>query len=413
MASRGRGLGWPKARGAPEAPAGGEGNARSIVCGLAVPKERRSVVSAFTNPRFSVSSAPPTIRQIAEACGCSSAAVSYALRDNPKVSPAVRARVQRIARKLGWRPNPLVSAYMAHFRSVRPPGYKATLGFLLSNPGSGRIGDQPMYRQRHYDGARKRASALGYQVETIWLHEPHMSSRRLNSVLGSRNIPGLLVPARFEPADLFEGIDWAQFASVVMGFSASKSRLHRLAADTCAGFVMMLEKARALGYRRIGVVASEDYGVIVNQGIFYAACYLRDRWIREQVPCEILLYHFPSPDERERPGIAAWLKQHRPDVVLGEDIAWKTICELGWRIPQDVAFMSVDWSPEFPLIGGMNQHHELHGALAVDIVVGQVNQNQRGLPAAPGASLVPCGWEDGLSIPPKAEIRTIKRSANR
>ncbi len=359
-----------------------------------------------------MSSSPPTIRQIAIACGCSPAAVSYALRDNPKVSPVVRAKVQRMARKMGWRPNPLVSAYMAHFRSVRPPGYKATLGFLVSNPRSGRLGDQPMYRQRHYEGARERAAALGYQVETIWLHQPHLTSRRLNGVLGSRNIPALLVPAQFEPAELFDGIAWEQFAAVVMGFSASRSRLHRLAADTAAGFSMMLEKARALGYARIAVVASEDYGVIVNQGIFHAACYLRDRWAREGVACEVLIHHFRSPAAHERPGIAEWLKRHRPDVVLGEEIAWDTICELGWRIPQDVAFMSVDWSPEFPLIGGLNQHHELHGALAVDIVVGQVNQNQRGLPPTPGASLVPCGWEDGLSVPPKAEIRSIKASAN-
>lgn len=360
-----------------------------------------------------MSSAPPTIRQIASACGCSPAAASYALRDNPKVSPEVRAKVQRIARKMGWKPNPLVSAYMAHFRSVRPPGYKATLGFLVSNPASDRISDQPMYRQRHYEGARRRALALGYQLERVWLHQPHLTSRRLNAVLESRNIPGLLAPAKFEPAELFDGIDWTRFASVVMGFSASRSRLHRLAADTCAGFVMMLERGRALGYRRIAVVASEEYGIIVNHGIFYAACYLRDRWLREGAPCEILMHHFAAPAASERPVIAEWLGQQRPDLVLGEEIAWTTICELGWRIPQDVAFMSVDWSPEFPLIGGLNQHHELHGALAVDIVVGQINRNQRGLPEVPGASLVPCGWEDGLSVPPKARLRTITASANR
>lgn len=46
-----------------------------------------------------------TIFDVAKASGVSSSAVSYALNDKPGVSGATRAKVLKIARELGWKPN--------------------------------------------------------------------------------------------------------------------------------------------------------------------------------------------------------------------------------------------------------------------------------------------------------------------
>ena len=46
-----------------------------------------------------------TIFDVAKASGVSSSAVSYALNDKPGVSDATRAKVLKIARELGWKPN--------------------------------------------------------------------------------------------------------------------------------------------------------------------------------------------------------------------------------------------------------------------------------------------------------------------
>jgi hypothetical protein len=70
-----------------------------------------------------MSASRPTLRTIAERTGLSRAAVSYALRNDRRVSPATCARVQQIARELGYERNPLMAAVAATKRSeqVRNP----------------------------------------------------------------------------------------------------------------------------------------------------------------------------------------------------------------------------------------------------------------------------------------------------
>jgi DNA-binding LacI/PurR family transcriptional regulator len=354
----------------------------------------------------------PTTRDIAAASGFSPATVSHALRNNPKISPATRNLIHDVAKRLGWRPNPLVSAYMAHFRAAHPATYQAGLAYLLSNPASGRMIDQPLHIRLHYEGAQQRARELGYGIESIWLHEPHLTAKRLNNILSSRNIRGVLVPGEIQPRDLFKDLDWSPFAAVALGFSPSKSMLHRVTVDTNAGFMMMLRRARELKYRRIAVVVSEEYDDKERQGVLQAACYLREQWSREKESCELLLCHFKTAEAHEMEGIARWLRQHRPDAILGEEITWQTIRHMGWRIPQDVAFMSADCSVEFPLVGGFNQRHDLYGGVAVEMLAGQISQNLRGLPDTPRVTLVTGSWTDGLSIPPREDIPRLKMVAN-
>lgn len=46
--------------------------------------------------------------------------VSLALRNSPRISARMRTRVQALARELGYRQNPLVTAHMAYVRSLHP-----------------------------------------------------------------------------------------------------------------------------------------------------------------------------------------------------------------------------------------------------------------------------------------------------
>ncbi|EIP98161.1 transcriptional regulator [Opitutaceae bacterium TAV1] len=354
----------------------------------------------------------PTTREIAAACGCSQTTVSFALNAHPKIPAATRTRVLAAARKLGWRPNAFASAYMAHLRTQRRPMFQATLAFLVSNRRSGRIRDQGMHMQRHFAGAKARAKELGYELEPVWLHEPGLAARRLNQVLRNRNIPGFIIPGIVHPSDIFEGIEWAYFVAVTMAWSLRFPMLNRVGVNTAHGFELMLRKAVELGYRCIGVVVSDQYDETEGYGVSFAALYARERWAAALHGVKILIYRFPRSHPDEIPGIQKWLRRNRPDAVLAEEVVWWAIERMGWRVPQDVAFISVDRAPEYPDIGGFNQRHELHGSVAIDLLVGQILQNERGLPAIPREVLVKGEWADGISVPPKAEIAALgKRSA--
>lgn len=62
--------------------------------------------------------APTTLRDIAKALGTSIGSVHRALHDNPGVSPLTKARVQQMARTLGYRPN-LAARYLSSKKALR------------------------------------------------------------------------------------------------------------------------------------------------------------------------------------------------------------------------------------------------------------------------------------------------------
>lgn len=346
----------------------------------------------------------PTTREIAEACNCSQSTVSFALNGHPKISPSTRKKVLTVARELGWRPNAFASAYMAHLRTQKKSVFQATLAFLISNKNSGRIKDQPMHIQRHFTGAKMRAEELGYGLESFWMHEPKLTARRLNQMLRSRNIPGLIIPGLIDPNDIFEGIDWPYFASVTMAWSLKSPMINRVAVNAAHGFELMLHKAVDLGYRRIGVVVSNEYDARVNHGVLYPALYAREYWRSRKDDISIQICRFSKSHIDEIPYIQKWLRKNNPDVVLAEQVTELAIKHGNWRVPQDIALISVDRAPEYPKLGGFNQHHELHGSVAVDLVIEQILKNERGLPKIPREVLIKGGWVDGISVPPKEKV---------
>jgi LacI family transcriptional regulator len=61
---------------------------------------------------------PTTLRDIAQALGTSIGSVHRALHDNPGVSPMTKARVQQMARTLGYRPN-IAARYLSSKKNLR------------------------------------------------------------------------------------------------------------------------------------------------------------------------------------------------------------------------------------------------------------------------------------------------------
>ena len=67
---------------------------------------------------------------VARAAGLSKATVSRALRDDPRQSVATRRRVHAVARELGYRPHPMVTALMTQIRTTRRTRFHGNLAVL-------------------------------------------------------------------------------------------------------------------------------------------------------------------------------------------------------------------------------------------------------------------------------------------
>ncbi|MCX7914765.1 MAG: LacI family DNA-binding transcriptional regulator [Verrucomicrobiae bacterium] len=75
-----------------------------------------------------------TLEQVARAAGVHRTTVSRALRNHPGIPPATRDRIVKIAKQLGYRPNPLVSIYQAYVRAHRTPHYHANIAWIDDQP---------------------------------------------------------------------------------------------------------------------------------------------------------------------------------------------------------------------------------------------------------------------------------------
>ena len=98
-----------------------------------------------------------------------------------------------------------------------------------------------------------------------------------------------------------------------------------------------------------------------------------------------------------------WLLKTKPDAVLTADAnVCHIIRELGFRIPQDIAVAGT--GIDVPVDAGIDQHSEAIGRMAVEMLVSQVNLNERGEPSDPARILIESRWRDGLSLPPLKKL---------
>src|SRR5437763_1467974 len=73
-----------------------------------------------------------TLRDIAAKAGVSVMTVSRALRNHPHLASETRARILQLAERLGYRPNPMVSALMRYRGAGRRTPSALALGFITN-----------------------------------------------------------------------------------------------------------------------------------------------------------------------------------------------------------------------------------------------------------------------------------------
>lgn len=330
------------------------------------------------------------MRTIAHEAGCSVMTVSLALRNHQRISAATREHVREVATRLGYRPNPMVSALMTHIGSARPVHYQSNLAFLAFR----KSWRQHWISGELFSGVRERAEALGFLIDEFWLDSPDSSPDRLEKVLRSRNIQGVVLAPLPESGSL-DTLHWNDLSSVAIGNSLVTPRLHRATHHQYHGMELVIETLRRKGYRKIGLALDKSVDAKVDRTWSSCVAGYQLRWpAKEWVP--VLLGDL-APKR-----IHAWVTRHKPDVVVGIDGALDGLQKSGFLIPRDLAFahLSLPSTPFSKLnLSGLNQNWRLAAAAAVDSVVAQIYRNERGIPAEPKTIMVEGFWVEGISAP--------------
>jgi LacI family transcriptional regulator len=346
-----------------------------------------------------------TTRDIARAAGVSQSTVSRALRDHPSIPLETRQRLQELAISLGYRPNPLVSALMSSQRSARATDQRQVMAYLTTDTKRGGWKAVHTYRDFHR-GALERAASYGYDLEEFWLREPRMTARRMTQILYNRNIRGLLVAPLhgdlyFPGGNAGKGhlsLDWQYFSVATIGYTMMRPGVHRATHNHLLGIRTALRQLQKLGYRRIGLALHESHDARVdyNWSTGFAKHLLSQRPAGRTTPFIRPNVTFTCPE------FLKWFKKERPDAVLaGQDAVHDWMQRGGIRVPEDAGFAMLDVVRDDPnplKVAGIDQNSPAIGAAAVDLVVGQLNRNERGLPELPKITLVDCRWVDGETV---------------
>ncbi len=349
----------------------------------------------------------PTQSMVAKAAGVSQMSVSLALRNHPSLPRATRERIQSVARRMGYRPNPMLSALMKELRMRRHATMTATLAYVTSFPTRDSWRTRPLW-QRFYDGVCERAERLGYRVEEFWLREPGMTGRRLSRILYSRSIQAVVIA----PPPIARGhitLEWDRFSASTIGWALLRPSLHRAVNHQLHSLSLAIRQLKRLGYRRIGLALSREIDARADNN--WAASVLLNRLENGANPDWPMLV---TP-EWSRETFLEWLDKRKPDVVLSSEIdALHWIEQSGLRVPENIGFAPLEWTDVAPYCAGIRQNSRLVGAAAVDLAVEQLEHNERGLPDHPKVVMIEGQWIGGATVrDSRPHTRSAKSGARR
>lgn len=337
-----------------------------------------------------------TLAQIAARAGVHTTTVSLALRNNPRLPVETRERLQALAREMGYAPDPWLQAlvsYRGRLNERKNPPKLAYVTNWNTRWGWKNVTAHPDF----YKGAEEKAHELGFSVEHFWMREPGLTHSRLSEILKTRGIFGLIIASHVREIDDVLQFDWASFSSVKIDFFPHEPQLPVVTNDHLQIIRMAMQKVKEKGYRRIAFVMDEGWDITVDH--LWSAGFL---WEQQTLPKSerIPAYLFPN----EQP-LEDWLRHMKPEVVISKgEFVLPAFASMGLRVPDDVAFVDLFLEHADGNYAGVKQSYAAVGALAIEILAGQMQQNRRGIQPIATQTCVEGIWCEGASLPDRNKV---------
>lgn len=344
-----------------------------------------------------------TLQDIADQASVSRNTVSLALRNSSRISKETRKRIRKIADKLGYKPNPLLSIYQSNLRHKHPVMHTVTVGWIQDYALKENLkGKKEFYSNRALllQGAKERAKTLGITIDvietgSIRINNPQFNVKNFCKMLNVRNIFGIILPIPHVKAHAVT--EWENVAVTVIGSSFSEtesahhhrmppySKYHQVLSDHFHNFWLAWNHLWKLGYRRIGLALFESQ---YRESCFHSvACYTWIHEVAQPKPEKIphLIVHgnvveFPYP-RKVFDDFKAWYNQYKPEVIIVRDNRFKDMLEtMGLSVPEDVGLFHLSVRPNEAGWSGIDEMEIEQGAAALDIMFRQLRLNERSMP---------------------------------
>lgn len=336
-----------------------------------------------------------TLKDVALEAGVHVSTAWRALSNETYVSDGKRKLIREVADRLGYSPDPMLSALSSYRRSQRPPAYRSTLAWINNFPVRKDCTDAP-HMKAYFDGAKAYAESKGFKLEEFWLQEKGMTPKRARDVLLARNIRSLL----FAPqpmANTHLSIDLSAFACVSLGYSLSEPHLHVTVNDQHSATLLCLKRLAQLGHRRIGMATISD--TLKRTRHHFESPYLI---FQNAIPPAKRVPLFTIDNEGERASHEPWRERflqwratHQPTAIIctfSQPLTW--LREAGMRVPEDVSLATLSCMQQ-PGWSGIDQQEHIIGARAVELLISIFQAGERGVPDTALRLLVEGRWHEG------------------
>jgi DNA-binding LacI/PurR family transcriptional regulator len=317
------------------------------------------------------------IRDVAKAAAVSLMTVSLALRNNPKISAATRERVQRLAREIGYRPDPEIARLMTRLHGRKNTGRTPIAIVDVSPSRSASCND---YSAQVRAGAVRRARELGFGETSFHRMDYDGDLRRLLSVIRHRGIEGVLLLPPVVPVELDPFLDWSGLSVIAATYAITPWRFHLVVPNHFIDMCALLALLEARGFARIGAVLQDNFEARTHHQLTGAFA-LRGHTER--------ILRVPDPQNLRPEIIASWLKEAQPDALicpfsaqLRAALPPKTTRNR--PLPEIVSLRPDDVSTRF-------YWDELPGDIGADaatLLAGMMTHHETGLPSGPRTSMI-------------------------
>lgn len=341
-----------------------------------------------------------TIRQVAEEAKLSPATVSMALKGDNRIRARTQKHVQKIAKKLGYHPDPALSALAAYRSDKKPSKTYGIIGFINTIEDFLPLRNQRLWFDDYLTGLKNQCQHYGYDFEVFPVSlNNRTKQKQLSRILYNKGVNGLVV-GPFKDKTTSIDLDWSKFSVVATSVTNENSGIPYASNDYFDNLAVVSENLLKLGYQRIAFVQASN--VEKRLGYRWVAAYLRETYRWEKDAKRFLPPYLMDPinNHDDPTEFAQWLEQNKPDVIITSYqllfAYWLKI--LNKRVPQDIGLVGLQIESNQKGFSGIAQNTEYCGQLIINLLHSKLLRREMGLPEINYNINVQSKWIPGSMI---------------
>ena len=339
-----------------------------------------------------------TQKDIARNAGVSHVTVSLALRNRREIPLKTRQRIQLIAEKMGYSPDPMLKALSAYRSKQRPAAYQSTLAWLVNHHDPKQLFNFEDFRL-YFQGAKTRAAEIGYGLEIVNLADYEFNGRAIQKMLAAKGINGILVSPVEDFHDHID-LDWSRYSAVRFGYSMRDTLLHTVTNAQYRSAFLAMENLKRLGYKRIGCLVGHDFNERTGGNFLGGYLSARAQLGMEEIPTNVFGAGISGYADEQFWGLnRPWVDKHQPDAILSHaGYILPHLQKWGYRVPEDIGIASLALEENETFFSGVHQNARKVGRAAVDLLVSLLERQETGIPETPAHVLIEGVWKEGHTV---------------